>query len=134
MKPNTVREGVKYLEDKKTDVLFVTLNKSDKDYSPTTMYDDYSINESMFHWQSQSQTSDVSRTGLRYINHKKENSKIMLFVRENKKNLLGVTPYTFLGTVNYMKHTGSKPMSITWKMTDKIPAKFLKKTNKMVIG
>ena len=44
LKPTTVREGVKYLSDKKLDVFFITLNKSDKDYSPTTMYNDYSIN------------------------------------------------------------------------------------------
>ena len=31
MKPATVREGVKWLSDKKIDVLLVTLNKSDKD-------------------------------------------------------------------------------------------------------
>jgi len=42
-----VREGVKWLPDKKIDVLFVTLNKPDKDYSPTTMYNDYSINEGL---------------------------------------------------------------------------------------
>ncbi len=47
MKPTTVREGVKWLPDKKLDLLFMTLNKADKDYSPTTMYKDYSINESM---------------------------------------------------------------------------------------
>lgn len=45
MKPSTVREGVKWLPDKEIDVFFITLNKSDKDYSPTTMYQDYSINE-----------------------------------------------------------------------------------------
>ena len=56
MKPATVREGVKWLPDKQLDVFFVTLNKADKDYSPTTMYNDYSINESLFHWQSQSTT------------------------------------------------------------------------------
>ena len=50
MKPGTVREGTKYLLDKKTDVHFVTLNKAEKDYSPTTMYEDYSINEVLFHW------------------------------------------------------------------------------------
>lgn len=54
MKPNTVREGTKYLDDKKTDLHFITLNKSDKEYSPTTMYNDYSINDTLFHWQSQS--------------------------------------------------------------------------------
>lgn len=45
---------MKWLPEKKLDVLFVTLNKSDKDYSPTTMYQDYSINKTLFHWQSQS--------------------------------------------------------------------------------
>lgn len=40
MKPNTVREGTKYLPDKRIDVHFVTLNKAEKDYSPTTMYND----------------------------------------------------------------------------------------------
>lgn len=30
MKPNTVREGTKYLDDKKTDLNFITLNNSDK--------------------------------------------------------------------------------------------------------
>ena len=58
MTPSNVREGVKWLPDKKLDVFMVTLNKSDKDYSPTTMYEDYSINEELFHWQSQNATSD----------------------------------------------------------------------------
>ena len=49
-----LRQGVKWLPDKQVDVLFITLNKSDKYYSPTTMYNDYSINERQFHWQSQS--------------------------------------------------------------------------------
>ena len=35
MKPSTVREGVKWLPEKNIDVFFVTLNKADKDYSPT---------------------------------------------------------------------------------------------------
>ncbi|MBO6252355.1 MAG: DUF3427 domain-containing protein, partial [Bacteroidaceae bacterium] len=97
MKPNTVREGTKWLEDKKVDVFFVTLNKSDKDYSPTTMYEDYSINEEYFHWQSQSTTSDTSPTGQRYINHVREGSKVLLFVREFKKDMAGAAPYTYLG-------------------------------------
>ncbi len=135
MKPNTVREGTKYLEDKKCDIFFVTLNKSEKDYSPSTMYDDYSINEELFHWQSQSTTSEHSPTGKRYINHKEHASNILLFVREFKKDAYGLTaPYTFLGTADYVNHKGSKPMSITWKLKKSIPAKFLKKTNKLMVG
>lgn len=86
MKPATVREGVKWLPDKKPDVLLVTLNKSDKDYSPTTMYNDYSISESLFHWQSQSTTTEQSPTGQRYIHHRERGSRVLLFVREFKSD------------------------------------------------
>ena len=134
MNPNSVREGVKWLPDKQVDVLFVTLNKSDKEYSPTTMYNDYSINEELFHWQSQSTTTDTGSVGQRYIHHRERGSKVLLFVREFKSDLVGAAPYTFLGTANYVKHTGSRPMNITWKLDHPIPAKYLKKTQKLVVG
>ncbi len=134
MTPGNVREGVKWLPDKKVDVFFITLNKSDKDYSPTTMYNDYSINESLFHMQSQSTTSDTSSTGQRYMNHRQNGSKVALFVREFKQDSIGAAPYTYLGTANYVKHTGSKPMNITWHLDQPIPAKYLRKTNKLVVG
>lgn len=134
MKPATVREGVKYLPDKKADIFFVTLNKADKDYSPTTMYNDYSINDQLFHWQSQSTTSAESKTGRRYINHNKTGNQIMLFVREFKKDLAGTAPYTFLGLADFVKYEGSRPMNIVWKLRKPIPAKYLKKTNKLVVG
>ena len=62
------------------------------------------------------------------------NTKGLLFVREFKKDELGTAPYTFLGTAGYIKHTGNKPMSITWHLDEVIPAKYLKKTNKLVVG
>ena len=115
MKPSTVREGVKWLPEKNIDVFFVMLNKADKDYSPTTMYNDYSINESLFHWQSQSTTAENSPTGQRYIHHKERGSKVLLFVREFKADRVtgGAEAYTYLGTASYVKHTGSRPMNIT---------------------
>ena len=136
MKPSSLREGVKWLPEKQLDVFFLTLNKSEKDYSPTTMYNDYSINSELFHWQSQSTTSESSATGQRYINHKERGSKILLFVREFKSDRkFGTTEaYTYLGTANYVSHTGSRPMNITWKLDNPIPAKYLKKTNKLVVG
>ena len=136
MKPATVREGVKWLKDHELDVLFVTLNKADKDYSPTTMYNDYSINESLFHWQSQSTTGEESATGQRYIHHREQGSKVLLFVREFKTDRLtnGAEAYTYLGTVNYVSHVGEKPMNITWRLDAPIPAKYLRKTNKLVVG
>ena len=136
MKPSTVREGAKWLADKNLDVFFITLNKADRDYSPTTMYNDYSINESLFHWQSQSTITDNSPTGQRYIHHKERGSKVLLFVREFKNDRItnGAEAYTYLGTATYVKHRGSRPMNIVWHLDRPIPAKFLKKTNKLVVG
>jgi hypothetical protein len=136
LKPSTVREGVKWLPEHQMDVLMNTLNKSDKDYSPTTMYNDYSINSELFHWQSQSTTAAESPTGQRYIHHQERGSRVLLFVREFKTDRLsgGAEAYTFLGTANYVKHEGSRPMNITWSLDAPIPAKYLKKTNKLVVG
>lgn len=136
MKPSTVREGVKWLPEKGIDVFFVTLNKADKDYSPTTMYNDYSINDVLFHWQSQSTTAENSATGQRYIRHKEKGTRVLLFVREFKSDRIsnGTAAYTYLGTAKYVKHEGERPMNITWKLDHPIPAKYLKKTNKLVVG
>ena len=97
MRPTTVREGVKWLPDKQLDVFFVTLNKADKDYSPTTMYNDYSISESLFHWQSQSTTAENSSAGQRYIHHTERGNKVLLFVREFKSDRVtgGAEAYTY---------------------------------------
>ncbi|MBR3629037.1 MAG: DUF3427 domain-containing protein, partial [Oscillospiraceae bacterium] len=133
MKPSSLREGVKYLEEKKTALLFVTLNKSDKEYSPTTMYNDYSINSQLFHWQSQSTTTPESKTGQRYMHHRQMGTNIMLFVREYKSTKLGAAPYTFLGLADFVSAEGSKPMNIVWKLRTPIPAKHLVKTNQLTV-
>ena len=136
LKPSTVREGVKYLLDQKIDIAFVTLNKSDKDYSPSTMYQDYSVGEEFFHWQSQSTTSENSPTGQRYIHHSEKGTLFLLFVRENKTDRVsgGAGAYTFLGKANYVQHEGSRPMSILWKLERPLPVRLQKKTNELVGG
>ena len=61
---------------------------------------------------------------------------MLLFDREFKNDRItnGAAAYTFLGAASYVKHEGSRPMNITWKLDHPIPAKFLKKTNKLVVG
>jgi len=63
-------------------------------------------------------------------------SKVLLFVREFMTDQItgGAEAYTFLGTATYVKHTGSKPMNITWRLDRPIPARFIKITNKLVVG
>ena len=129
-KPTTVRQGVFYVKDKKTDVFFVTLNKSDKEFSPTTLYKDYAISDRLFHWESQSTTSADSPTGQRYQHHKERGSNVFLFVREQKKDQYGACPFTFLGPAEFVSTEGSYPMSIIWKLKNPIPARFIKKLSR----
>ena len=132
MNPENVREGVKYIPKWNIDILFVTLNKLEKDYSSTTLYQDYSISDSLFHWQSQSTTSADSNTAKRYISHRKLGSRILLFVREFKKDSSGAQPYTFLGTVEYVSHEGSRPVNIVWRLHNPIPPRYLRITGNML--
>jgi superfamily II DNA or RNA helicase/HKD family nuclease len=121
--PSTFREGVKWCESVKTDALLITLEKDEKDFSPQTRYHDYAINEKRFHWESQNQTSETSNTGVRYRQHVEMGTHVLLFVRRYKStDIGGAQPWMLLGPAQYVKHTGSKPMAITWDLQHEIPA------------
>lgn len=126
-----VREGVFNATSLPADLLFVTLNKTVEEYSPTTMYDDYAISETLFHWQSQSTTPDSSPTGQRYINHAERFHAILLFVREDSSRDSLTMPYTFLGPVDYLSHQGSRPMSIIWRLRHRLPAKLVRNIRRL---
>ena len=68
-RPPQFREGVRHVESAATDLLLVTLKKAERDYSPTTMYRDYAISPTLFHWESQSTQSESSPTIRRYEQH-----------------------------------------------------------------
>ncbi|MGW8884356.1 DUF3427 domain-containing protein [Streptomyces sp. NPDC055749] len=124
--PGHFREGVKWCENIQTDALLITLEKDEKDFSPETRYKDYALNDSLFHWESQNQTSETSPTGVRYQTHKEKDSHVLLFVRRYKKtDIGGPQPWMLLGPAEYVKHKGSKPMGIVWKLRHEIPADVL---------
>jgi superfamily II DNA or RNA helicase/HKD family nuclease len=134
-KKSSNREGVAENKKLNTELLFVDLIKSEEDFSPTTMYDDYAINETLFHWQSQNQTRNDTGKGLTYIKHQELDKKILLFVREKAKDEYGNTMgYVFVGEGNLKDHYGSKPMSITWELEEPMPHYIWKESAKMVVG
>lgn len=134
-KKSSNREGVAENKDLNVEALFVNLKKSEEDFSPTTMYDDYAINETLFHWQSQNQTSPESSKGLSYIHQQKNKKTILLFVRESKEDSDKFTQgYVFIGPAKYVEHEGSKPMSIKWKLKESIPHYLWKESAKLSVG
>ena len=124
-----------FIENINSELLFVDLLKSEEDYSPTTMYDDYAISESLFHWQSHNAYGPETTKGLSYIHHEKENKTILLFVREKANNENGNTMgYVFIGEAIFQETEGSKPMSVKWELCEPIPNYLWKESAKMSVG
>ncbi len=123
------RQGVLYVKNKNTDLFFVTINKVEGDYLPTTFYNDYAMDNHLFHWESQSTTSISSPTGKRYINDRSDNHKVLFFVRSNKKEHGSKTAtYTFLGNSRYVSHEGETPIEMVWRLDHAIPEKIIRES------
>ena len=119
--------GVFNLPEHNATLLFVTLNKSEKDFSPSTQYNDYLINEEYFHWQSQNTDSHNNNGGRRYTEQSQTKNKIILFVREEKKDGFGNTsPFHCFGLVDYVSSHGDFPMNVKWRLQKPAMAQYLK--------
>jgi superfamily II DNA or RNA helicase len=134
-KKSSNREGIAFIEELNTEILLITLNKSEEDYSPTTLYNDFAINEYLFHWQSQNSASPEKGKGKSYIEQKENGKQILLFVREKNDDEYGNTMgYVFLGNATFISNEGSKPMSIKWQLSEPMPSYIWKDSAKMAIG
>ena len=119
--------GVFNLPEYNATLLFVTLNKSEKDFSPSTQYNDYLINEEYFHWQSQNTDSHNNKGGRRYTEQSQTNNKIILFVREEKRDCFGNTsPFHCFGLVDYVSSYDNFPMNVKWKLKEPAMPQYLK--------
>jgi superfamily II DNA or RNA helicase/HKD family nuclease len=121
--PRSFAKGVQWVEELQTDALLITLEKNEKDFSPTVRYKDYALSPTLFHWESQNATAANSPTGLRYQQHDQKGSQVLLFMRRYKNSDIGKPqPWMLLGPATYESHTGSKPMSIKWRLEHELPA------------
>lgn len=118
-KPAHMREGVKYVPDHQADLFFVTIDKSEDHYSPTTLYADRAISEDLFQWESQSTLRPSAPTARRYIAGE---STVHLFVRQSKRDEgLGAPPYTYAGPMRYVSHDGERPVRFVWRLEHRLP-------------
>lgn len=129
------REGVIEIKSLNCELLFVTLQKTEKKFSPTTLYHDYAINDILFHWQTQNAARPDLGKGLSYIEHKETGKKIILFVREQTHDEFDrAMGFVNLGPVNLESHHGSQPMNITWCLETPIPAYLWHDAAKLSVG
>lgn len=134
-KKTTYIEGAAENKELNTEVLFIELIKSKEDYSPTTMYNDYAISETLFHWQSINSAGPNTKRGQSYLNHRKLGKRMLLFVRERSTDEHGLTMgYVFIGEGFLKEHYGSKPINIIWELSAPIPHYLWKDAAKLAIG
>ena len=134
-KASSSREGIAQNKTLNVEGLFVTLKKSEKEYSPTTLYDDYAISETLFHWQSQNRASPENASGKSYILQSESRKNILIFVREQNEDEYGNTMgYVFLGLADFVKTQGAKPMNIEWRLKEPMPAYIWKESGKLAVG
>ena len=99
------------------ELLFVTLDKSARRFSPEVRYRDYAISPERFHWETQNVASVSRPSGRRYIESPGNGWTFFLFVRTDPD-----AAYAFLGPVVYESHMGDRPIAITWRLEHPMPA------------
>lgn len=109
------QSGVLPLQNRKVELLFVTLDKSEG-FHDRIAYRDYAISTERFHWQSQNSAGPDTPAGRRYIESPNNGWSFQLFVRRSKGD-----PYQVCGPVTIEKTEGEKPMSIEWKLGVPLP-------------
>lgn len=114
--------GVQWVDGEGVDALFVNLQKSERHFSPTTMYRDYALSTELFHWESQNATSLSSPAGKRHLNHCRLGTHVVLFVRDAPQDELGTTPFLCLGQASCVENRGERPIAVTWRLERPMPA------------
>jgi superfamily II DNA or RNA helicase/HKD family nuclease len=115
--------GVGFLHFKqiKTFAALVTFQKTEKEFSPSTMYQDYPISRELLHWESQSQTSLASDTGQNLIHHEERDYTMLFFVRSRKRIGSVTAPFIFLGPGKLMTYESERPIRTVWRLAHPMP-------------
>ena len=109
--------GVLPLHDRKTELLFITLDKSEG-FHDRIAYHDYAISPDLFHWQTQNSAGPSTEAGRRYLESPDNGWSFQLFIRQNKGEA-----YRACGPAMIEKAEGAKPMSIVWKLAVSLPVR-----------
>ena len=69
----------------RTIAALITFQKTDKEFSPSTMYKDYPVSRELLNWETQAPTSQASKTGQTLIHHHARGYTMLFFARARKK-------------------------------------------------
>jgi superfamily II DNA or RNA helicase len=113
--------GVFHFAEFKTYVLLVTFQKTEKEFSPSTMYADYPISRELLHWESQANTAQHHNDGQNLIHHQERGYTILVFARDQKKRNKVTVPFTYLGPVERVSYESERPIKMVWRLRHSMP-------------
>lgn len=113
--------GVMHFKEIKAYALLITYQKTEKEFSPSTMYADYPVSRELLHWESQSNTTQQSPTGQNIIDHKVRGYTILVFARDQKRRNNCTVPFMYLGPADHVSHESERPIKIMWKLRNPMP-------------
>jgi superfamily II DNA or RNA helicase/HKD family nuclease len=122
--------GVIHCRQIRAYVLLVTYQKTEREFSPSTMYADYPINRDLLHWESQSNTPQSSSAGQNLIHHHERGYTILIFARNTKKKNGVTLPYTYLGPAERVNHEGERPIRMVWRLQYPLPAEMFEENRR----
>ena len=122
--------GVLHFHEIKTYALLVTFQKTEKEFSPSTMYADYPVSRDLLHWESQANTAQHHADGQNLIHHKERGYTILLFARGQKKRNGITAPFTCLGPVQLVSFESERPIKMTWRLDYPMPVEMFEDNRK----
>ena len=122
--------GSFHFAEEKTYALLITYQKTEKEFSPSTMYADYPISRELLHWESQSMTSQQSETGQNLIHHVERGYTILIFARGQKKRNGVTVPFTYLGPVERVSYESERPIKMVWRFQHQTPVEMFEDNRK----
>ena len=113
--------GIMHFSDIKTYALLVTFQKTEKEFSPSTMYADYPISRELLHWESQSNTARDHLVGQNLILHRERGYTVLVFARGQKNRNGATVPFTFLGPADLVSYESERPIKMIWQLGYPMP-------------
>jgi superfamily II DNA or RNA helicase/HKD family nuclease len=114
----------------RTIAALVTFQKTDKEFSPSTMYKDYPVSRKLLNWETQAPTSQASQTGQTLIHHHERGYTMLFFARTRKKEHGLTVPFTLLGPAKLESFKSDRPIQMRWQLASPMPVEMFEENRR----
>jgi hypothetical protein len=121
-KPKEHREGVYFVSDSKTQLMFVTLHKDEARFTSSVQYKDHALSADLFRWETPNNWRQQSPSTQRCAGLGPDASRHrLLFVRERSSGPIEGA-FRCFGQVDLTGDLeGDRPVALTWRLHQPLP-------------